>query len=442
MLASGGPDTAQGMAFLSRNFVLLWQGQLVSQLGNQAFFIASAYFVLDATGSSTVVAGVMMASTLPLVLIGPFGGVVADRWPRRSILIVTDALRGAAMGALALLILRGTDPSHHVEAVIAVALINGVLAALFTPAFQAIIPDVIDIERLPLANSITQFSTHATILAGQAAGGLVYVWWGAGALFLVDSLSFAYAAVLTSWIVIRRPVAPAPVAVGSALRAVVAQVRDGVAYLRSRAALRSILLVFLAVNLLFTPVFALLPLYVRDVLGRGPEWYGWLLAASGLGALAGATLAAPVVSRTRATLALAATCVVVIGGGVLTLALAWSVWLSAAAFIAIGAASSLINVAIVTAFQSAAPTALRGRVMSLVVAVSAAAVPVGLGLGGVLGDVWRDSLRLVVGACGALTLALGAAAAALPSAQTSFDVPDDAESVSSPTGPAPGADAG
>jgi MFS family permease len=94
------------MAVLTRNFVLLWQGQLVSHLGNQAFLIATASYVLEVTGSATLVAGAMMAATIPLVILGPFGGAVADRHSRRSILMVADVLRAASTGGLALVLMR------------------------------------------------------------------------------------------------------------------------------------------------------------------------------------------------------------------------------------------------------------------------------------------------------------------------------------------------
>jgi MFS transporter, DHA3 family, macrolide efflux protein len=129
------------MALFSRGFILLWQGQLVSQLGNQAFLIAATYFVLDKTGSTTLVGTVLMASAVPLAVLGPLGGMIADRHSRRAILIVTDLLRGVAMGGLGLLLLwRPGAETVHLPLIVVVAAFNGIMAALFTCAVQAIIP--------------------------------------------------------------------------------------------------------------------------------------------------------------------------------------------------------------------------------------------------------------------------------------------------------------
>jgi predicted MFS family arabinose efflux permease len=143
-----------------------------------------------------------------------------------------------------------------------------------------------------------------------------------------------------------------------------------------------------------------LPFYTREVLGAGPEWYGFLLSGSGIGALAGSIAASVTLRKVRATSAVVRLCLSGVAAGVMLLAASASPWVALAAFIAIGLLSSIINVTVITAFQSAVPPAVRGRVMALVIAVSTAAVPIGMGLGGVLGDRWRSSLHLVFAGTG------------------------------------------
>jgi MFS family permease len=141
------------MALFSRHFVILWQGQLVSQLGGQAFLIATSYYTLEATGSASLVATVMMASTIPLAVLSPIGGTFADRHSRRAILVGTDLSRGLAVGALGVYLLLDLASTPHVAAIVAVAFFGGVMEALFAPAVQALIPELVPAHRLSAART-------------------------------------------------------------------------------------------------------------------------------------------------------------------------------------------------------------------------------------------------------------------------------------------------
>jgi MFS family permease len=412
------------MPFFSRGFILLWQGQLVSQFGNQAFFIATTYFTLEETGSTTLVGMVMMASTVPLAVLGPLGGAVADRHSRRSILIVADLLRALAVGGLGVFVLWHPEVrSFHVVLFIAVAGINGVMEALFTPAVQAIIPDLVPNDRLAAANAASQLSSQASVLTGQAIGGVLYLIFGAAGLLLIDALSFGYAGLATWFIPRDRKPAPPGVGLGFTMRRCVVDTREGLAYIKRQRGMIPVLVVFAGVNFLFMPVFVLLPLYVRSVLGAGADWYGFLLAGAGGGALCGASLAG-LLGKVRAVSALVGVCVAGIACSVLVLATTSRGTFALPALVAIGVFSSLINVTVITRLQLAVPTELRGRVMALVVAVSTAAVPVGMGLGGVMGDLWRDSLGFVFGACGAAIAVLAAMSVRMPGFGDVLNAPD------------------
>jgi MFS family permease len=226
------------MVFFSRSFFLLWQGQLVSQLGNQAFLIATAYFTFERTGSTSLVGAVLMASTVPLAVLGPFGGTVADRHSRRAILIVTDLLRALAVGGLGVFLLWRPDlTTYQVVLFILVATFSGTMAAMFTPAVQAIIPDLVQSARLVSANSVSQLSTQATILIGQALGGVLYLRWGAAWLLLLDAFSFGYGALSTWFIPADRKRPQQSASLRLAILRYVVETEEGIAYLRQRRGL-------------------------------------------------------------------------------------------------------------------------------------------------------------------------------------------------------------
>ena len=357
--------------------------------------------MLEVTGSATVVAGAMIAATVPLVLVAPLGGTVADRHSRRSILVCTDFSRAIATGGLALVILWHPEPSsRHIALIITVAAFNGVMNALFAPAFQAIVPDLVAKEHLAAANSINQMSTQTSTLVGQAIGGVLYAAWGPAVLLLVDAVSFAYAGTATWFLPVDRPVARGAASVRLGIVRYAADTRAGIAYVWGRTGMAAVLAIFAGVNCLFMPVFVLLPFYVREILGTGPEWYGFLLSGSGVGVLAGSVAAGLILRNVPFRAALVRVCLAGVAAAVLVLAATASEPLALAAFVAIGVLSSIINVTVITAFQTAVPPGVRGRVMALVIALSTDAVPAGMALGGVLGDRWRNSLPAVFAGCG------------------------------------------
>jgi MFS transporter, DHA3 family, macrolide efflux protein len=396
------------MVRFPRSFVLLWQGQLVSQLGNQAFLIATAYYLVEETGSSRLVAAVMMAATVPLAVVAPIAGAVADRYSRRRLMLVTDLVRSVVVGALGVFILLAPEASpRHVALVVGAAGISGIMAAFFTPAAQALIPELVPADRLAIANQVNQVSTQTSMLLGQAMGGVLYAATGAAGLLLFDAASFAYGA-LATWLIPAEPLAsPADMRRRLGIRHHARATLEGFAYVRRRAGMTAVLAIFAAVNFLFMPVFVLLPFYTQQVLSAGAEWYGFLLAGFGVGALAGSTAAGVVLARARSRSVSISVCLGGVACCVLVLSLARTPALALAAFAGVGAASSIINVTVITALQSAVPNELRGRVMALVVAISTAAAPLGMAVGGLLGDAMRGALPVVFGSCG---LALGALA--------------------------------
>jgi MFS family permease len=198
--------------------------------------------------------------------------------------------------------------------------------------------------------------------------------------------------------------------------AYVADVRAGCAWLWRHRSLRSLTLAFAGVNLLFTPVFVLLPVYVRDRLGEGPAWYGFLLAAAGAGALAG-TAAAPHVAASVNGLAGA---LGGIGAATMAIGAGGSAPLALAMLFVIGFLSGILNVRVMTILQTSTPSELRGRVLAVTIALAGVAVPAGLILGGAAGEMARSRVGVIVAACGLGILGIGAllraSSASLPAA--------------------------
>ena len=391
-------EAARPRRLLGRDFVLLWQGQLVSQVGNQAFLVATMSWTLDATGSPGLMGLLLVCSTLPPIAFGPIAGAIADRHSRRTLIVLADLLRGLGHLALAGVLAVAPDATGAIVPLLLVlGFLSGVLGALLTPALTAAIPDLVPAEKLATANALHQVSSQTATLVGQAMGGLAYTWIGAAGLVSFDGVTFVLSAGCAALARVPQPPPRREAALGGHASGYLRDVREGAEWVWRRPSLRSLILAFAGVNFLFTPVFVLLPVYVKDVLGRGPEWYGFLLAGAGGGAMVGAALA-PLARKAAGGLA-----GWLLGVGVCTVALGLSrsAPVALALLAAVGVLSGMVNVRVMTSLQASTPAELRGRVVAVTVALAGAAVPVGLGLGGLLGGLARPALASLVVGCGA-----------------------------------------
>jgi DHA3 family macrolide efflux protein-like MFS transporter len=403
-LTSDGTRTTSRL--WNRNFTLLWSGQFVSQIGNQCFLVVTMFWTKEMTGSATIMGILTMLSSLPGLIVGPFAGTLADRHSRRAIVIGSDLVRCVILLAFTALLLHpGASKELLVSVLFAVATLNGFVTTLFFPAIQSLIPDLVSRDRVGAANSLNQLSARSAMSVGQAAGGVLYRLLGAPMLCLIDSATFLFSAAAAS--IIKMPPLPQRES-KEGLRHIFASylgdTRAGLRYVWDRPGMRSFLASTASLNFFFMPLFVLLPFYVQDVLRSNVDAYGFLMGAFAAGSLSGSALTGVlhVTGKRRwhvISSALFATSTLFgILGLVRTLIPAL------ACFFAIGVLTALINVFAITQFQMATPREMRGRVLSLVLTTSRAVAPIGMGLGGILGDAMRDSIPLIYVLCGVAAL--------------------------------------
>jgi MFS family permease len=258
-----------------RDFRILWSGMTISLLGDGIFLVAIAwesYLLWNAPAALSIVS---IGMTVPMIAFLLLGGVVSDRRDRRVVMAYADALRALAVAVLATLVL-----THNVrfwELVVLVAA-YGVGTAFFTPAFEAIVPELVRDEDLPAANALDQFVRPIALrLVGPVVGGgLVAV--SAGLAFAIDAASFA--ATLVSVLAVRVPRrSGVHVSTGTALR-------EGFAFVRGRTWLWGTLVYLLFLG----PAEVLLPFVVKNDLHASASTLGLVLAAGGLGAVGAAVL--------------------------------------------------------------------------------------------------------------------------------------------------------
>lgn len=357
-----------------RDFRLLYTGVAVSLIGDGITLVALAWQVYDISNDPAALSLVGLAWTLPLVGLVLFGGVLADRLPRRRLLIAGDLLRAASLTGMGLLSVTGAIELWHV---VALAVPFGVGQALFSPAYQAAIPEIVPRPLLVQANSLYSLTEPLSFrFAGPALGGLLVAGAGPGTAFLIDAGSFAFSALCVSLMRAR----PGPVAV--AAPAVRREIGEGFRFVRSQPWLWATLAsAGVGLLLFYGPYEVLLPYLVRNDLDAGAGGFGLILAASGIGSVAVALVLGQRGLGGRHVAAMF--CGWAVGLGALALyPLTDALWVA----MAIGAFSGVFftvgDITWATLMQTHVPAAMLGRVSSVDWLISFGLVPVSFALAG------------------------------------------------------------
>ena len=401
-------------ALAARNYRLFFSGQIVSLLGTWMTTTASLWLAYHLESSAFLLGLVGFAGQAPIFFLSPLAGVWVDRVDKRRLLIGTQMLSLLQSGALAALTLSGHITIWNL---IALNVVQGVINAFDMTARQAFVIQLVD-RREDMGNAIALNSTMFNLarLLGPAVGGLLIAGVGAGYCFLVDAVS--YLPVIVSLGMIRpRPTAP-PAGAGTAAAAapagrVLAQLRAGFAYAFGFAPIGATLLLVAATSFAGFAAPVLLPILARDVFGGDARTLGWMMSASGVGALAGA-----VYLSTRTSIRGLGTVIAVggfaMGAGLVGCGLCRTVEPAVVCLAFLGVGGVLLMASSNTVVQSLTDDDKRGRVMSLFAMAFTGTMPLGnLAIGALAGG--RVGVGRTLVGCGVCcALCAGAYLAQLP----------------------------
>ena len=378
----------------NRNFLLLWQGLFVSHVGTQLFNLALLYWVLETTGSATLMGLVLMAAALPGALIGPFAGTLADMLNRKTLIVAADLVRGVAGLALVWALFAASVETALVV-LLASQVISGICGAIFNPSVNAAIPDLVPARELQRANSVLQGTNALTSTASYGAGGFLYALLGAPWLFLINAISFLASALSECFIVLEQRVSSSKVSVSAIRSRIMANTIDGLKHVWRNPGLRMLLAVLSAINFVIVPTGIALPILVRDFLHRGPEFLGVMGAFQAAGGLVGfiatGTITIPARYRTAVVgtgLLLAAATVVVLG----FIRSPAAILMTVTAF---GFLLPVINVNVISVLQGTTPSEIRGRVMGVMSTLALGLIPIAQGLSGLVIDLVDQQVPLI-----------------------------------------------
>jgi MFS family permease len=268
-------------AKLDRNLSLLFGGQFISRIGDRFYALALAFWVLRSTGSPERMGLVLFAASAPSILVGFMLGGVLDRWNRKTVLIAADLVRGAAvLGATALYFMG----KLNLVAILATQVVLSLASAFFNPTLSALLPAIVEKDRLARANATSQMLGGAADILGPALGGLAVAWLGYPFAFLFDAASFLICAALNAGL--RLPRSPEERILKAPLPALASTYR----FLGENRRLMAILGVVALVHCFTGSISVITPVVASSLQGGGAQALGYLETSLGAGAVVCALL--------------------------------------------------------------------------------------------------------------------------------------------------------
>lgn len=375
-------------ALRHRNYRLFFGGQSVSLIGTWITRIATSWLVYRLTGSALLLGIVGFCGQIPTLLLAPFAGVIVDRHDRHRILVITQVLSMLQSLALAVLAL---PHIITVNEVLVLQLMQGIINAFDTPARQSFIVGMIE-DRADLPNAIALNSSmvNGSRIIGPSIGGIIIAAVGEGWCFMIDAISYlAVIASLLAMQVEKRQATRLGTRVGEELRA-------GFSYVTHSSAIRSALLLLALVSTMGMPYTVLMPAIASEQLHGGAHTLGFLMTASGVGALAGALYLASrnsVLGLGRAM----SVATLAFGVGLIAFSLSRQQWLSLLLLPIVGGGMMVETASTNTIIQTIVEEGMRGRVMAFYAMAFVGTAPIGSLIAGVAADRIGAPMTILLG---------------------------------------------
>lgn len=358
----------------TKDFFLIWQGQLVSTMGDAAYSVALGFWVLQVTGSTALMGTLMAVSALPGILVSPFAGVWVDRMNKKALLISMDILRGISM------VLIAVAAFTHVIAiwmVFAAGILLSVWGAVFRPGVNSSIPVMVPKSRLSNANSMLSAASTGSNMLGNVAGGFLFQLFGAPLLFLINGLSYFFSGSSLTFVNLQK----SRIDNRQDFRK---DMRDGFLFMWRQIGLRHLLMIAAIMNFFsFVAIVLFLPLF-QKMPGLGAGRYGIAMACFMGGAMSGFLFSSVITipSQKRAFLFILSNSIMSIS---FVLAVNQQMFSIMIPFILLGGFfNSIINVILLSTVQATTPNEMRGKVLAFMNMTTQSLTPFAMALGGVL----------------------------------------------------------
>ena len=380
-------------AFQYRDFRLMWIGACTSSIGTWMQIVAQSWLVYRLSHSASLLALDAFLGGIPIFLFSLIGGVVADRVERRKILLSSQYLQMATAATLTILVATG---AVHVWHILCLSFISGFAQAFGGPAYQALIPTLVEKDDMPNAIALNAIQFNVAVMVGPALAGQALAKLGEKWCFGLNAVSFLAPIISLSIITTRfLPV--------KTTETMLTSLKQGIQFARKQASMEALIVLAFFMTALSVPMRTYIPVFVKDIFHRGPETFGNLLALMGLGSIVGSlSIAAMGNFKRKGRFALGA--LACLGVGIAGFALSKSLPLSESLLVLVGASMMAVFATVNSLVQLITTNEMRGRVMSVYNFAFRGGMPMGNLLSGWLVPVF--SAPIVLGVSGILLVVM------------------------------------
>jgi MFS family permease len=388
-------------ALRHRNYRLFFFGQMISQIGTWMQTTAQAWLVLELTHSALLLGLVGVLQYLPVMVFSLFGGVLADRFPKRTLLLVTQSVALVQASIMWLLVVTGKVQIWHILLLVALL---GITNVLDTPTRQAFVGEMVGREDLPNAIALNSSLVNMARVLGPGLGGVLIAWLDVAPLFLLNTISFI--AVIIGLVMIdQRTLHALPARRTDDKKLSTFQsLREGLFYVWHMPTVLLVISVIGVIALFGINFNVMLPLFATDVFHAGPVGFGFISAAYGLGALFSALWVAW--GNRKPSLRSLLIAAFAFSGLEIAFALSPFYTLSFPLIASVGFAQIVMTATANTTIQTVTPNSLRGRVISVYLLVYAGGMPMGNLLAGGLTTLFGAPISFLLGGIPCLVAAI------------------------------------
>lgn len=359
------------------DFFLLFQGQLVSRLGDVIFEIALGFWVLAVTGSTALMGTLMAVTIVPRVLIAPFAGVIVDRRDRKCLIVIMDIIRGVVIIFIGIAAFNGFI---KIWMLFVAQFIIGICDAFFHPAVSSAVPDIVPKSRLMNANSIFGIIQNGSMVIGSTIGGIVFQIFGAPLMFLFNGFSFLFSGILQFFMKI-----PKIVRSGED-KHFFKDMKEGYQFIWQFKGLRYLLLLLSLTSFIICIVMVLLIPLFHQMEILGPARYGVFMACLAGGFLSGMLVTSIFNIPPKKRMLLFMISVIISNLSFMRSTLAENFFVMLAFIFIGGVFTSIIPIMLFSTIQMIVPQDMRGKVFALIGMISESLMPLGMVLGGILAE--------------------------------------------------------
>lgn len=371
----------------NKNFTLLWQGQLVSCLGDAFYSMALGFWVLDKTGSSTIMGILMAAVSIPRLIIGPFAGVIVDRFDRKKLILLGDFIRGIGM-----LFVGYAAFNNFLEVwmVMIVGVICGISSAFFNPAMSSIIPDLVSSSNIVKANSAQQMATSTTSLIGSMSGGFIYSILGAPFMFIFNGISYLLSTISEMFIEVPK------IDRKNTEITFKQDFKEGINFTFKFKGLIIMLGIALGLNFFFAIFSILMKPWFNIDPTLGVARYGIVTAFESVGIIIASILLTNISIKAENRSKIMLTSLFLQSVFFFLGVLLNNFYIICMCFFMGCFFNTISNTVITSAMILVVPQEMRGKVMSIIMTCSMGIHPIGTLIGGVLGDVFSPRIIIIL----------------------------------------------